>query len=632
MKSLSTSFVLGKASTGNANIEHNNREIIASNVDPSRICDNVTYVRQNVEETYAELFSEAVTEYNLKQKQPCRRIHNYFNHICVGKREEPYYEVVVQFGSMKEAAVGSPNGELAKKMLDEYARGFQARNPNLRVFNLCQHLDEASPHLHINFVPFYTQGRQKGLSKGVSMKAALDEQGFTAKSAKQNRLVAWQDSERKIMEGILQHHGLEREVKNDKSVHRSVPDYKEAQDAKKLLAAFERGAFVGEITMENVERLEFENALLQTEKQKLIAEKSSPWKSFFYSDSDKQSFVLAQLATLNIPHRETGNGFEAQEIYVDEIRKIEKSYKPKENPHRETLRDLLDKSIMQSQSYDEVLERLRESGCEVKCGKYVAVKPKYATNFIRLKSLGEDYSEQAIKNRLEYKRRFESDIDNKIQSADKDTPYYMVQKTVRHYTVVFAAGVLPMKRLRKKKPFSWENCEELNKLASLNRKINEGVTLGSLRNDFVRLEKSVADKDSKIAELKSELDFYRDLYSKAERCFKFYGEDESDLAFLAEHKVTAENYARIPQLFTANENEIAELEESMSLSRQELRDTVDTLDTLEKVIGGTYVQSLVDEEKQRAQSVYIRNGLKYADGEESKIENATARGTRPPKR
>ena len=57
----------------------------------------------------------------------------------------------------------------------------------------------------------------------------------------------------------------------------------------------------------------------------------------------------------------------------------------------------------------------------------------------------------------------------------------------------------------------------------------------------------------------------------------------------------------------------------------ELRDTVDTLDTLEKVMGGTYVQGLVDEEKQRAQSVYIKNGLKYADGEESKAENATAR-------
>ena len=208
----------------------------------------------------------------------------------------------------------------------------------------------------------------------------------------------------------------------------------------------------------------------------------------------------------------------------------------------------------------------------------------------------------------------------------------MTCKTIRHYTIVFAARVLPMKRVRKKKPFSWENCEVLDKLASLNRKINEGVTLQSLRNDFARLEKSVADKESKIAELKLELDFYRDLYNKAERCFKFYGTGENDLAFLAEHKVTAENYGWIPQLFTANENEIAELEDSLSSSRQELRDTVDTLDTLEKVMGGTYVQGLVDEEKQRAQSAYIRNGLKYADGEESKIENATTRVGNSPKR
>jgi len=512
MNTMSISLTLGKASNPHgANILHNERYFVSDNVDRNRLGDNVTYVRQNVEETYAELFSESVAEYNLKQKQPCRRIHNYFAHISEGKREEPYYEVVVQFGSMKEAAVGSPNDELAKKMLDEYAYGFQARTPNLRVFNLCQHLDEASPHLHINFVPFYTQGRQKGLSKGVSMKAALDEQGFTAKSAKQNRLVAWQDSERVEMEKILNRHGLEREVKNDKSVHRSVPDYKEAQDAKKLLAAFERGAFVGEVTAENVERLEFENALLQTEKQKLIAEKHSPWKSFFYSDSDKQSFVLAQLATLNIPHRETGNGFETQEIYVDEIRKIEKSYKPKENPNRETLRHLLDKSIMQSQSYDEVLERLRDSGCEVKCGKYLAVKVKWASNFIRAHQLGVDYSEQAIKNRLEYKRRFESGVNYKIAtSPTPDSTEVMTYKTVRHYTVVFVAGVLPMRKVKKKKPFTWENCEVLDRLASLNKKINKGVTLGSLRNDFAKLEKSVADLEETLSRAKSPESCYDD--------------------------------------------------------------------------------------------------------------------------
>ena len=48
-------------------------------------------------------------------------------------------------------------------------KGFQARNPNRHVFNAVMHLDEVSPHLHIDFVPFYTKDRQRGLRKGVSL-------------------------------------------------------------------------------------------------------------------------------------------------------------------------------------------------------------------------------------------------------------------------------------------------------------------------------------------------------------------------------------------------------------------------------------------------------------------------------
>ena len=44
------------------------------------------------------------------------------------------------------------NGELAKQILDEYYQGFQERNPQLRVFSAHLHMDEATPHLHIDFV------------------------------------------------------------------------------------------------------------------------------------------------------------------------------------------------------------------------------------------------------------------------------------------------------------------------------------------------------------------------------------------------------------------------------------------------------------------------------------------------
>ena len=78
-------------------------------------------------------------------------------------------------------------------MLDEYMKSFQQRNPNLYVFNAVLHDDEASPHLHIDFIPFYTHGRKIGLSKGVSMRAALREMGYVPKNSSVNQLVMWEE-------------------------------------------------------------------------------------------------------------------------------------------------------------------------------------------------------------------------------------------------------------------------------------------------------------------------------------------------------------------------------------------------------------------------------------------------------
>lgn len=105
-------------------------------------------------------------------------------------------------------------GDIAKTMLDEYMKSFRERNPNLHVFNAVLHMDEASPHLHIDFVPVYRNSRTRFLSTGVSMRAALIEQGFHANGQQHNQLVAWEASERQVMEAILHRHGYVREDKN----------------------------------------------------------------------------------------------------------------------------------------------------------------------------------------------------------------------------------------------------------------------------------------------------------------------------------------------------------------------------------------------------------------------------------
>ena len=298
MDRYSISFTLGKASDPHgANLAHNNRNFTAANVHESRSNQNITYQRQDVRDAYEQLFGKALAEYNAKQAKPSRRIKDYYEHISSGNREETFYEVVVQFGDMQNAPCGSERGEIVRQMLDEFMQGFQERNPNLFVFNAMLHLDEASPHLHIDFIPFYTHGRVNGLSSGVSMKSALIEQGFTPKGSRENQLVLWEEQERIEMERILQSHGYAREDKDAHYAHMTVEEYKAAKDNAHLLERMRemqtvsvpdsQEGFVRSIQMQ-----------LNAEKQKVAAlerERHSPYKAFFYSSQEKQAWILRRL-------------------------------------------------------------------------------------------------------------------------------------------------------------------------------------------------------------------------------------------------------------------------------------------------------------------------------------------------
>jgi hypothetical protein len=611
MSKLSCSFTLGKLSAGQANVEHNLREKIADNVDVARIDNNVIYVQDDVREVYDELFGDALEAYNSKQTRRDRKIHDYFEHIENGDREEAYYEAVVQFGCIKSAPIGSSAGEVTKKMLDEYMKGFEARNKNLRVFCSVLHADETCYHLHINFIPFYTQGRQKGLSKGVSMKAALIEQGFKPKNGRENQLVMWEKFEMSELEKILNRFGLNRNVKRATHDHMTVPEFKKSVDEKKLTAVrWEK---------KSPEILQQENSLLKIEKDKLIAEKHSPYMSFYYSSPEKQSFVVAELDRLGIPYRESENGFEAKRCYVTEIRNIEKQYKTKSATHREELQEHIDTFLMRAKDFDDMLRLLREVGYTVKPGKYISVMPRYGDGYIRLKSLGVYYSEDAIRNRIISKHNYANELNRKIaEEPDSDSLNVVVNKTIRHYTIIFAQGYLPTRKINKKKPFSWENDAELDKLASLNKKITEGVTLETLRKDFIGLEYNISRLEQELKPLEDSALGSR-LYNIGYNYFTYGRGSNEELMLLVKHGINTNrngqdpntvSYKRVPEQIEQMKSEI---EQSLSEVRVKFKDISETLTTMERVVNGTFIKSLVEQESHRRQSKYVQNGLKPAD-------------------
>lgn len=618
MKQLSISFTLGRASIPKqSNLEHNNREYIAKNVDGSKTKDNITYKKEDVEDAYNKLFGQAVAEYNAKQKRKDRMIENYYEHIANGKREEAYYEAIVQYGDSKTAPCDSSTGEECKIMLDEFMKDFIKQNPNLYVFNAVMHNDEASPHLHINFIPFYTKNRKNGLSKGVSLKAALDEQGIRAKSIMENQLTIWEESERAAMEKILNAHGMEREDKNATYAHMTVEEYKRTQDEKKIIAALRKQKSISETDLKKESVIQLRNKItsLEKENKNLTEQKRSPYKSFFYSDPEKQSYVQSKLDLLDINYRETENGFEAQEYLVERIRRIEKEYVPKKTTARERLREDIDRLLMQSKDIDELLKKLEEKKYTIKQGKYISVKPLGGERFIRLKSLGENYSEFALRNRINAMKKFEGNIQSKISNTEKDTPEFYVLRSMQFYIIAFKRNALPMKKLNSKKPFTWTNDKELDRLTALNAKINSGATLESIREEFHAAEQNLSEKENDVSKAKKDLVSYYELKEKIGivyegRVSEKYTREQALQTLSKFPSINEKNYKKIDTLIDNQRKALSAAEKNVQAARSELAAAADSFSTMEKIMGGTYVQSLAAAERDRREAEIIPNGLK----------------------
>lgn len=213
--------------TGRGSIRHNNRSFSAANVDRSRSGQNVTFFNEDLKKVYHELFDEALAAYNAKKKKTRDKIPDYYEHIRQSKQEKLFHEAIFQIGNLTDCGCGSPGGERAAAVLKEFAESFQERNPHLRVFNMVLHMDEATPHLHVDYIPVATE-QSRGLSTRVSMKQALKQQGFEGQGRKQTEWNAWMEREKAALKEIAQAHEFEIISLGGGRLHMDLPQYREA--------------------------------------------------------------------------------------------------------------------------------------------------------------------------------------------------------------------------------------------------------------------------------------------------------------------------------------------------------------------------------------------------------------------
>ena len=228
MKEKRISFGQGKGS-----LTHNNREFMADNVDPLRTPQNITFVRQPIGEAYDQLFAESTERYNAKQKRNDRKVHgSYYEHLfgvkpcntvrTAADKRKSFYEDVVQIGKMEDSGYGTEDFQLVADCLKEYMEGFQDRNPNFYVFNAVLHMDEATPHLHIDYIPVGHYKRGQDTQNGIAQ--ALKEMGF---GEGKQAIARWRAAEVEVLNKICLEHGIQPLAPEKARGTLEIPEYKE---------------------------------------------------------------------------------------------------------------------------------------------------------------------------------------------------------------------------------------------------------------------------------------------------------------------------------------------------------------------------------------------------------------------
>lgn len=215
MQKLSMSIAKGKG-----NQKHNTREQELSplNVDPSRTKNNVILIHDDIQEAYHRLFDTALEHYNAKQKRNDRKIKDYYRHINNSKKEKTFHELVVQIGDKDKHL----NSEASVNIYEEFVEEFKKSNPQMHVFGAYIHLDEATPHLHLDYIP-YTTGAKRGLEKKISNDGAIRQQGYKSWDS-------WKDDQFKTLECIAEKYDISREYQYNYEKHRTVAGYKKEQE------------------------------------------------------------------------------------------------------------------------------------------------------------------------------------------------------------------------------------------------------------------------------------------------------------------------------------------------------------------------------------------------------------------
>ena len=269
-------------------------------------------------------------------------------HLNFNKGRNPrsaYYESIVQIENQEN----QPDEPTCKAILKEYTDTFQERNPNLRLMEVHYHADEATPHIHLDFVPVatgYKQGMdvQNGFDKALMQQLGLERSGTKFKTPS----LAWYEQEQKVLAEIALSYGIEisseKVLEPGRKEHESVKAYKARMEGLSELEDKEYDLELKEMEVND------KDVLLQNQEYRMKY-KSKALDDRSKTLDERESLIEARESILDKREDELSRG--VSQRLSEALRELEERRKEKDRLDMEIARKRAERAKLDGMSLDQ---------------------------------------------------------------------------------------------------------------------------------------------------------------------------------------------------------------------------------------------------------------------------------------
>ena len=230
-----------------------------------------------------------------------------------------------------------------------------------------------------------------------------------------------------------------------------------------------------------------------------------------------------------------------------------------------------------------------------------------------------EYSEIALKGRIKANREFEQKLEEQLAAAkEKRQKNAPVLRMMRLYIGVVKDGRLTPRKRIPEKVYAWTNDSELDRLLALNKRINDGTTLRSLRQDFAAKDEAMHQKYDAAQAEKHDLQFALDLKEKLELIFgripsKRFTKQQAEETLRKYPSITAGNWRNVETLISNSRAQAAKAAEELAQAEAELKEAAELYTLAERVYSGAHIQIMVNAETEARSAADVPNGTYAAD-------------------